>query len=402
MQKDKKEVKKNIADACEKACEKENWEEVKKAEDANIFEAFKKAAENIEAENAAAIANDPNLEVVNGQLQRKPEDQCVAAPDGVEMGVEIENSDLSKRLEELFSLAKKNVDFKDDLDVVATGTDIDLDQYTTVELPNGMTVKVHKDSHKSNKEDMARLIEAAGGEMDCSDEDDEGNLIDHSIVAEEEVKSEYTPGMLRNKSMVKNAAAEDAQKRLNSKVSEEEAARRVTIPREKHNEDLPLDNKINWEDVLVKLDNASAKTVTEIDNGAPVQKKNIHSNEKIWEALTLLGQAAIEKRTLEGKPPAPKGTIEKIKSLREQISDLQHKLAQAQKDEIRAIQDSFTIDWSCFADKMFQSKVNKICEKKMTKVDVLGFEFEMGLFPNVLDEAQIGRASCRERVSSPV
>jgi len=29
-------------------------------------------------------------------------------------------------------------------------------------------------------------------------------------------------------------------------------------------------------------------------------------------------------------------------------------------------------------------------QKHITRVDILGFEFEMGLFPNVLDEARAG------------
>ena len=32
-------------------------------------------------------------------------------------------------------------------------------------------------------------------------------------------------------------------------------------------------------------------------------------------------------------------------------------------------------------------KIIEECEEKITSVDVLGFEFEMGLFPNIRDEA---------------
>ena len=36
--------------------------------------------------------------------------------------------------------------------------------------------------------------------------------------------------------------------------------------------------------------------------------------------------------------------------------------------------------------RMFVEKVIDECiQKKITKVDVLGFEFEMGLFPNIRD-----------------
>ena len=47
--------------------------------------------------------------------------------------------------------------------------------------------------------------------------------------------------------------------------------------------------------------------------------------------------------------------------------------------------------------RLFVEEIILECRKKhITKVDLLGFEFEMGLFPNVLDEAQRREStSCR-------
>lgn len=153
------------------------------------------------------------------EFMKKEELPKIIIPDGLDTTPEVKKDNLNNHLEELFAKAKQKADQKESIDTKS----VDTGDFVTVQLPNGMEVKVHKKSHKSKAEDMARLFEAAE-KLECSDTDEDGNAINHeqelAKLQNEPAKSDYKAGMLRDlktQFYPQDNSGKEAQERLDNR-----------------------------------------------------------------------------------------------------------------------------------------------------------------------------------------
>lgn len=268
----------------------------------------------------------------------------IVVPEGLEVNLDVGTSDLQKKLADLFEKTKKEAEARDqsEKEMIITGqSNVNTSDYVDVELPNGMTVKVHKDSHKAKQEDMARLIEAAGGEMVCDDEDDDGNPISHETElapdGTDKAKTDYKPGMLRDlkaKFYPRDTTGAQAQARL--------------ADREQANADVA--ERFRKENEKYIKNTASFGTLDPSDFSAS-------------DAYMVLAAAAQQyedekdaERELERKSePA----VAEITDVYERMNLLKKAQKEIERREIQRIQKSMRIDWRRLSDPTFIANVMK-------------------------------------------
>ena len=176
----------------------------------------------------------------------------IAVPEGLTPYIAGPSTDLKAKLEKLFANARNKPEEKD---TISTGSEIKVEDFKDTDIDGLRVTTAVKSELKS--EDIKRIMGEAE-EMDCSDEDEDGNPVELVIDDGGPAKSDYKPGMLRDlkaKFYPNDSAGIDAQARLDSGESDAE-------------EEVPRVSQEVIERETLRL-NALSKWAEEIESGLP-------------------------------------------------------------------------------------------------------------------------------------
>lgn len=313
----------------------DNNEEVKKAVDETFNELINPKPEE-ECCNKPDACEKP---VCPDKLDR-PEvnEPNIIVPDGLDIDLDDNTTDLKAKLDDLFRRA--NNAKAERRETISTES-VNPNDFKEVEVGE-MKVKLPKNSALS-QETLARIM-AETDEMDCGDEDDDGNKIDHEI-DNGPAKTEYKAGQLRGlkeKFYANDTSGQEAQARLeNRDLAHEGVVERFREHNEQTSQDIkeaqkkaskhrigrhlsPLSeptaetvrprNKILTAQEIAELPKSRKERLIANRNGGftsvPADAVDVEtvdsSDDDVWFKLALMGQWAIEKQ-LEascGKQPS--------------------------------------------------------------------------------------------------
>lgn len=212
-----------------------------------------------------------------------------AAPEGITVSTE---NDQSKALSEMVS--KKLSEYTNTGSSYTNSTSIiDANNCVDVELPNGMSIKVSKQTYVDRHR--------AAVEIDCDIEDEEGNLkVDHTDDGPAE--SAYKAGALRDlkrKFYPNDTSGVDAQARLKDKATSEDVMRERCKKRERETElvaspdrayyvkAMNTMNRLQRERGLTSVTEKECEIRKDVSNNPNLLRRSIRSVRRVLHSLSV-------------------------------------------------------------------------------------------------------------------